>query len=293
MNQAKIPAQDVKRLREISGAGMMHCKRALVETSGDFAAAGDWLRTHGLALAKRKAGRATSEGVVVLTRREDAAAMIEIYAETDFVVRNAAFQRFSRNYAEAVLQKGDEKLPHRHAAELESQREELVARIGENVRIGRALRLQSNGILGSYLHNCIAPDLGRIGVLVSLSRVRAGVARSSEITDFARKLAMHIAATSPLALSPEDLEPEVLEHEKRLLMQEAQQSGKPSKIAEKITQGRLRKYYTEVCLLQQSYIVDPSLSVAQAMRDACGDGWRVAQFQRYALGENPSSAGED
>lgn len=291
---ADITAALVKELREASGAGMMDCKKALVENDGDIGAAQDWLRTKGLATAAKKSDRIASEGLVGVAVKGNRGAVVEVNSETDFVSRNETFQQFVKTVAELALQ-GDgnlEKLTamdypdagHTVAEELT----QLISTIGENMNIRRlGIETVDNGAISSYMHGAIAPGIGKIGVLVATSGSDASAADA-----IGKQVAMHIAATNPQSLSQDDLDPQLVEREKTFLTEQARESGKPENIIEKMIEGRIRKFYQEVCLLEQTFVIDGESKVAKAV-DAAGDGLAIASFTRFGLGEGIEKKEED
>jgi elongation factor Ts len=288
---ATITATMVKDLREKTGAGMMDCKAALAETQGDMEAAVDWLRTKGLAQAAKKAGRVAAEGLIGLAADAKQAALVEVNSETDFVARNQKFQDMVSAIAAAALKvKGDvDKLA---AAKYGSGKatvaetvKEMIGSIGENMTLRRAAHLSAaNGVVASYMHNAIAPGLGKIGVIVALES--AGDAE--RLKSFGRQIAMHIAAANPQAVAVESLDKAVIERERAVLTEQAKESGKPAQVIEKMVEGRLRKFYEEVVLLAQAFVHDPETTVAKALADAekaVGAPVKITGFYRYALGE--------
>jgi elongation factor Ts len=293
---AEITAALVKALREKSGVGMMDCKRALQETAGDMEAAVDWLRAKGLAKAAKKADRIAAEGVVALAVRQDGAgmtgALIELNAETDFVARNEGFQTMARQIAVAALDvDGDvEALRGARLADGQTVSEavtHLVATIGENMVLRRSARFAvAKGAVGAYIHGALAgaPDLGRIGVLVAVE----GEGDQATLKDLGRNVALHVAAAAPLSLSVEDLDPTAVERERAIFTEQAVASGKPLQVAEKMVEGRLRKFYEEAVLLKQAYVRDPDQTVeqlAESAAKASGAPAAIKGFVRLALGE--------
>jgi elongation factor Ts len=293
---AEISAAMVKTLREKSGVGMMDCKKALQETGGDMEAAIDWLRAKGLSKAAKKADRVAAEGVVALTVRDNGAgalgAVIELNAETDFVARNEQFQGAARKIAAKALDvTGD--VDALRAAQLEQGQTvsdavtNLVATIGENMILRRAARFAvAKGAVGSYVHGAAAgaPDLGRIGVLVAVE----GEGDKAALAELGRNIALHAAAAAPLALSVEELDPATVERERAIFREQSIASGKPAAVAEKMVEGRIRKFYEESVLLKQAYVRDPSITIEQLVEQtakAVGSPVKVAGFARFALGE--------
>jgi elongation factor Ts len=280
----------VKELREKTGAGMMDCKKALTEIGGDVEEAVDWLRKNGLAAAAKKAGRVASEGLVGVVAEGTHGAVVEVNSETDFVARNEGFQEFVSRVAALSLDAGGDLEALGAAAypgggTVSEALTQMIAKIGENMSLRRAGALQvSQGVVAAYVHNQAAPGLGKIGVLVALES--AGDA--DKLTAFGKQLAMHVAAVAPQAVSAEDLDPTALERERNVLAEQARASGKPDEIVEKMVQGRLRKFYEEVCLLDQTFVIDNELKVRQAVEAAGEDAGApiaVTGFQRFKLGE--------
>lgn len=293
---AEITAALVKSLRDKSGVGMMDCKKALQETHGDMEAAVDWLRTRGLAKAAKKADRVAAEGAVALAIRDEGAgmtgALIELNAETDFVARNEAFQALARKIATVALDvPGDVEALRAAALDNDQSVSEaishLIATIGENMVLRRSARFSvKSGAVGAYVHGAVAgaPDLGRIGVLVAVE----GDADKTALKELGRNIALHVAAAAPLSLSVDDLDPIAVEREKAIFTEQAIASGKPPAVAEKMVEGRIRKFYEEAVLLKQAYVRNPDQSVEQLVADtakAAGSAVTVTGFARLALGE--------
>ena len=296
---ATISAATVKELRDKTGAGMMDCKAALNEVDGDMEAAVDWLRTKGLAKAAKKAGRVAAEGLIGMAAEGQTGAVVEVNSETDFVARNEQFQEMVGEIAKLALQAGGdaEKLgaltyPGGEAS-VADHVTEMVGTIGENMNVRRTASLSvKSGVVASYMHNSIAPGLGKIGVLVALESDGDGAALAA----FGKQLAMHIAATNPLALSTEELDPAVIERERAILMEQARESGKPEEIIEKMIEGRLRKFYEEVVLLKQTFVIDGETIIEKAVKAAeaeAGSPIKVTGFERFALGEGLEKKEED
>jgi len=288
---AEITAALVKELREATGAGMMDCKNALSETAGDMQSAIDWLRKKGLSAAAKKSGRVTSEGLVGVIVEGTSGAIVEINAETDFVARNETFQEFVTTVARLSLDTGEDTsvlenatYPGRHMS-VREHLGELIATIGENINLRRAMVLSvDKGVIGTYVHNALTPGLGRIGVLVAIE----SPARAADLKTLGKQLAMHVAAASPRAVAPEDVDTGELERERDVLAEQARASGKPEEIIEKILEGRLRKFYEEVCLLEQTFAIDGETRVRKVLEDAAKDlgmPVTVRGFTRFALGE--------
>ncbi len=286
-----VTAAMVKELRGKTGAGMMDCKKALGETGGDIEAAVDWLRTKGLAAAAKKAGRVAAEGVVALAANGTSGALVEVNSETDFVSRNESFQQFAAALAGMALEHGDdlEALKARpYPGEDRNVAEQLthnIATIGENMSLRRAARLRvGQGLVASYVHNAVAPGLGKIGVLVALE---SGAGREA-LEPLGKQLAMHIAAAAPSSVAEADLDPALVEREKSVLVEQARASGRPDDIVEKMVAGRLRKFREEVVLLDQTFVVDNETKVAKVVENAARDAGapiEVAGFRRFVLGE--------
>jgi elongation factor Ts len=292
-----ISAQQVKDLRESTGAGMMDCKKALEECGGDKEKAVDILRTKGLADLAKKAGRATNEGLVAAWTSVNGkvGAMVEVNCETDFVARNAEFQTFVSGVAEQVAVDAPDGIRDGKAPIMAQQWKrnpdltveqalgELVTKLGENMGIKRFVRYETpdNGVIGAYIHG-----LGRIGVMLEISGADSSV---PEVSALAKDVAMHIAAASPICVAREDVPAETVEHEMGIYKAQAVSSGKPEQIQEKIATGRLDKFYKEVCLIEQSFVKDPDKSVDQLVAEtskAVGVPLKVLGFDRFVLGEN-------
>ncbi|GBR11388.1 MULTISPECIES: translation elongation factor Ts [Asaia] len=281
---AEITAALVRDLREKTGAGMMDCKKALTEAAGDMDAAIDWLRAKGLSQAAKKSGRTTAEGLVAVASGKNKAAMVEVNAETDFVGRNEAFQAFVEAVAHAALEAGDD-LDTLSQAKLASGRtvaEELthlIATIGENMSLRRAKVLTvPSGIVASYVHSALRPGVGKIGVLAAVE----APSESEALLTLGRQIGMHVAATRPAALEVASVDPEALERERQVLIEQARESGKPEAIIEKMIEGRIRKFYEEVVLLEQVWVHDGETRVAKVVEKA---GAKLVAFERFQLGE--------
>lgn len=281
---AEITAALVKDLRETTGAGMMDCKKALVESDGDMQGAIDWLRKKGLSAAAKKSGRVASEGLVGIALAPGKAAMVEINAETDFVARNEAFQAFVETAAKIALTTGEDVEALKAAPYPGSARNvadelvHLVATIGENMTVRRVAVIDvPGGVVASYVHGALKPGLGKIGVLVGLS----GNANEA-IESLGRQIGMHVAATRPDALSVAEVDPAALEREKNVLADQARASGKPEAIIEKMLTGRIAKYYEDVVLLEQTWVHDGESKVKAVVEKA---GAKITRFVRFHLGE--------
>ena len=286
-----ITAQMVKELRERTGAGMMDCKSALTETGGDMEAAIDWLRKKGLSKAAKKADRVAAEGLVGVASGGTRAAVVEVNSETDFVARNTQFQALVTAIAGLSLGTGGDREALLEAAypgtgrTVAGELTEAVATIGENIALRRtALLSVGSGLVATYVHASVAEGLGKIGVLVALESSAA----PALLNDLGRKIAMHIAATNPISLRPEDVPAEVLERERAIFADQARASGKPEAIIAKMVEGRIRKFYEEVVLLKQAFVLDPDKTVEAAVAEAAKEAGTpivVTAFVRYALGE--------
>ncbi|MGH7036936.1 MAG: translation elongation factor Ts [Stellaceae bacterium] len=286
-----VSAALVKELREKTGAGMMDCKRALAETGGDLEDAVDWLRKKGLSTAAKKAGRLAAEGLVGVAVRALAGAVVEVNSETDFVARNDRFQGFVRTLAGLAV--GGAGTPEALAAAVypgaghtvAEELTHLIATIGENLVLRRAQRLEVGaGLIASYVHNTLGPGLGRIGVVVALD----SPAPPEKLVELGKQLAMHVAAAGPLHLDIASVPPAALERERAVLHEQAAASGRPEAVLARMVEGRLRKFYEEVVLLEQIFVVDQERRIAKVVEDAAktvGAPIRVAGFVRFALGE--------
>jgi len=282
----------IKELRGKTGAGMMDCKKALEESEGDVEAAVDWLRTKGLAAAAKKAGRVAAEGLVAVAAEGNKGAVVEVNSETDFVARNDQFQDFARNMGNLVLASGNGDLDALQAEAYPSSErnvgEELthmIATIGENMSLRRADTLSvDQGVVASYVHSAAAPGLGRIGVLVALE----SSGDQGQLAALAKQVAMHVAAASPQSVSTDDLDPESVERERAVLTEQARDSGKPEDIIAKMVEGRLRKFYQDVVLTEQTWVIDGESKVAKVLEQAGNDVGapvKVAGFIKYVIGE--------
>jgi elongation factor Ts len=266
-----ITADTVKQLRERTGAGMMECKKALVETQGDLDAAAELMRKSGLAKADKKATRVAAEGTVAVQRDGNRAVLVEVNCETDFVARSEEFQEFARDLALAALQKSPADLaallglPH-GAGSLEERRRALIAKIGENIAVRRFVLVTSPGVLGTYIHGA------RIGTLVALQGGDEALAKD---------LAMHVAAVNPPYIDVADVPAAVLDKEREILTEQTKAEKKPPEIIAKMVEGRLRKYLSEITLLGQAFVKDPDTSVEKLLKKA---GAKVVQFVRYEVG---------
>ncbi len=286
---ANITAAMVKELREKTGAGMMDCKAALGETDGDIEAAIDWLRTKGLAKAAKKAGRVAAEGLVAIETRGPEAAIVEVNSETDFVARNDQFQELARESAVAAIATDGslealQNAPYKGSSVSISEKvKELVATIGENMTLRRVAKAKaSEGVVASYMHNAVADGLGKIGVLV----VMESAGDKEFLSSLGRQIAMHVAAVNPVAVDASGVDQETIERESAILREK--NAGKPDHVMAKIVESGIKSYLKEVTLLDQSFVHDPSKTVAQVLKEAeskAGAPVAIGGFVRYALGE--------
>ena len=296
---AEITASLVKELREKTGAGMMDCKKALGETQGDLEKAVDWLRTKGLSAAAKKAGRVAAEGLVGVSANGARGAVVEVNAETDFVGRNEQFQKFVAQVAKAALDNGGDLAkvaasPYPGTGrDVQGELTNLIATIGENMSLRRAAALAvSDGVVVAYTHNSVAPDLGKIGVLVALE----SAGDKAKLQPLAKQLAMHVAAANPQSLTVADLDKALIERERAVLAEKAGQSGKAADIIAKMVEGGLRKFHQEVVFLEQAFVMDGKTKVAKVVDEAAkqvGAPVRIAGFLRFALGEGIEKKSED
>jgi len=296
---AEITAALVKELREKSGAGMMDCKKALTENNGDIEQAIDWLRKKGLSAAAKKSGRIAAEGLVAVASEGNKAAIVEVNAETDFVARNAQFQAYAGTVAKLALKSGGslealqaEKYPD-SSRSVQEELTHLVATIGENMSLRRVKQMSvPQGVVASYVHNAVAPNAGKIGVLVALE----STGDAAKLTALGKQIAMHVAATNPQSLSTADLDPASIARERAVLEDQAKTSGRPPEVIAKMVEGRLRKFYEEVVLSEQTFVVDGETKVAKVVENAAkeiGAPIKLAGFVRFALGEGIEKKSED
>ena len=291
---AEITAALVMELRAKSGVGMMDCKKALQETDGDINAAIDWLRAKGLSKAAKKADRVAAEGLVAVASKEVGAgeigAAIEFNAETDFVSRNELFQNAAKKFAQLGLEHAS--VEALHGAELEAGKTvqdevtSMIATIGENMQLRRAARLAvSEGVVSTYVHNAVSPGVGRIGVLVALE----GAGDQDKLRELGRKIAMHVAATSPLSLNTDDLDPAAIEKEREVLTEKAKEEGRPEAMIAKIVDGQIAKFQKDVVLTKQPFVMNPDVTIEQLVADTAKElgsaNLKLAGFVRLALGE--------
>ncbi|HVO03436.1 MAG TPA: translation elongation factor Ts [Candidatus Cybelea sp.] len=286
---AEITAALVKELREVSGAGMMDCKKALTENNGDLEAAVDWLRKKGIAGAAKKAGRVAAEGLVAVVGEGKKAVLVEVNSETDFVARNDKFQDFVSSVAKLALNAADiEALKSTKTPEGPTVAEkltQLVATIGENMNLRRMASVSvKDGVVATYMHNATVPNMGKIGVLVALE----SAGDKEKLAALGKQIAMHVAAANPSALDIQSVSAADLDRERAVLSEQARASGKPEEIIAKMVEGRLRKYYEDVVLLEQLYVIDGESRVKQVIEKASkelGAPVKVTGFVRFALGE--------
>ncbi|HET7359207.1 MAG TPA: translation elongation factor Ts [Rhodanobacteraceae bacterium] len=277
----QITAQQVKELRERSGAGMMECKKALVENDGNIDAAMEWLRKQGLAKADKKAGRVAAEGSIVGAQGKDSAVLVEVNCETDFVAKDENFLKFAQETADTALASGAvdvealKAAATRYGKTVEEGRQWLVTSVGENIQVRRMARVAGNGVIGSYIHG------GRIGVLVMLK---------GGSPELARGIAMHVAAMNPTYISADEVPADVFEKEKEIALAQVKDRGKPAEILEKMVQGKLRKTFGEVSLVSQPYVMDTNVTVAEVLKK---EGAEVTAVARLAVGEGIEKKEED
>ncbi len=278
-----ITAAMVKELRDSTGAGMMDAKKALTENDGDMEAAVDWLRTKGLAKAAKKSGRTAAEGLVAVAVSGSKGVAVEVNSETDFVAKNADFQKMVAGIADVAIGTWDIdglKAADMGGKSVEQTVTDAVAVIGENMSVRRMAAIEGDSVV-NYVHNAAAPGMGNIGVLVAMT---------GDNEAFGRQVAMHIAAANPASLSEADLDPAVVEKEKQVQMDIARESGKPEAVIEKMIVGRMKKYMAEVTLLNQQFVVNPDLTVAKAAEEA---GVEITGFVRLEVGEGIEKVEED
>jgi elongation factor Ts len=289
MSTTNISAGMVKELRDKTGAGMMDCKAALTECSGDLEGAVDWLRKKGLSKAAKKAGRVAAEGLIGAAVTANKGILVEVNSETDFVARNDLFQGLVKMIANVALDVGADvdkilgaKIGDRTAADAIS---ETIAKVGENMTLRRAAGLAvGQGVVASYMHNSPGDGLGRIGVIVSLE----STGKADELQAIGRKVAMHVASANPQAIDASGLDATTVERERNVLADKAKAQGKPANVVDKIVESGLKTFYKEVCLLEQPFIFDDKKSVAQALQESegtVGSPIKVGGFVRFALGE--------
>lgn len=294
-----ITAAMVKELRETTSAGMLDCKKALTETDGDMEKAIDWLRKKGLASAAKKASRIAAEGLVAVAVEGNKGAVVEVNSETDFVAKNEIFQEYVQDAALVALMNEGEvcnmktfQCPKVHKS-FEERLTDMIAKIGENMNLRRAKMIEvSNGVIAAYVHNAVKAGLGKIGVLVALE----SNGDKEKLAELGKHIAMHIAASNPLFQDIASVDPAAVEHEKSIFAEQAKASGKPENIIEKMVEGRVRKYYEEVVLEEQAYIMDPDKKVKQVIADAAkelGTDIKLKEYVCFRLGEGLQKKEED
>lgn len=297
---SQITSLLVKTLREQTGAGMMDCKKALTEVSGDIDAAVDWLRKKGLSAAAKKSGRVASEGLVAIAASEKSAAIVEINSETDFLARGEQFQNLATAVANAALKHKAENAELLKESSFDSEAGTVGAEvtrqigiIGENLNLRRAEYFSvSSGVVSTYMHTAVAPNLGKIGVVVALE----SEADQEKLQELGKKIAMHVAAAAPQALCIEEVNPELVEREKTILEDQARASGRPDNVIEKMIEGRIRKYFEEIVLLEQNYVIDGKTKIKDVIAEAAkelGADIQLTAYARFVLGEGIEKAETD
>jgi elongation factor Ts len=286
---AEITASMVKQLRETTGAGMMDAKAALVENNGDMEASVDWLRKKGLAKAAKKSSRTAAEGLVAINTNGKTGTVVEINSETDFVARNEGFQDFVRKVTEKAANEAQD-LASLLASDMDGKPvsenlTDLIAKIGENMNIRGMAKLSVNdGVVVGYVHNSVAPGLGKIGVLIALE----STGDKAKLEALGKQIAMHAAAAFPKFLKREEVDASTLEREKDVLREQAKAEGKPPEIVEKMLEGRMRKFYEEICLLEQIFVMDGETKISKLLENAAKDVGAPVSLTSYAriqLGE--------
>ena len=287
-----IPAALVKELRDKTGAGMMDCKNALVETDGNLEESVDWLRKKGISGAEKKSVRIAADGVVSVAINENAAALVEINSETDFVSRNPDFQKFAKNITNIALVSGTDieelkKTPYLDSTKsVQETLTDLIGLIGENIVLRRTVLLKNSNknIFCSYIHGQINEGLGKIGVILSME----SNGDLDKVNDFGRKLAMHIAASKPIAISSSDVDPLIIERERKILTEQAKDSGKPINIIDKMVEGRISKFFSEITLLDQTWVIDGESKVSkiiEIIEKEMSCNIVIKDFKYFVLGE--------
>lgn len=292
-----ISASDIKKLRESTGAGMMDCKHALNESNGDYDAAVDWLRTKGLAKAAKKAGRTAAEGLIGVTVDGNRGAMIELNSETDFVSRNDNFQQLAAKISTKALETNGDidalKTSQLDGKSVQDTVTEAVAKIGENMSLRRTTYIEiDEGAVVPYIHNSVADGLGKIGVLVALK----SSGDKTALQQIGKQVAMHIAAAKPEAMRREDVDSSKLDRERDVLKEQAIESGKSPEIAEKMVEGRIRKYYEEVVLPEQTFVIDGKISVNEFLKNSeseVGAPISIADYALFVLGDGIEKEEDD
>jgi len=295
---ADITAAMVKELRETTGAGMLDCKKALVEANGNMETAVDWLRKKGLASAAKKSSRIAAEGLVAVYVEGNKGAAVEVNSETDFVAKNDIFQAYVEDAAKVALANNGDVEAMKNAVDASGKTfgerlTDMVARIGENMNLRRAKVVSvNNGLVCSYIHNAARAGLGKIGVLVALE----STADKAQLADLGKHIAMHVAAAQPIALNVASVDPAAVEHEKSIFAEQAAASGKPAAIIEKMVEGRIRKFYEEVVLEEQNYIMDPDKKVKDVIAEKakeCGADIKLTDYVFFKLGDGLQKKEED
>jgi len=294
-----VSAQQVKELRDLTGVGMMDCKKALAETNGDMEAAVDWLRTRGLAKAAKKAGRVAAEGLVGALIEGTRGAIVEVNSETDFVGRNEQFQGIVAAVSKLALDAdGDvaklSEMPYPGTGRsVSAELTDAIAKIGENMNLRRTAAIEvKDGVVAAYVHNTVKPGMGKLGVIVGLE----STGDKAVLAALGKQIAMHVANTNPLSVSPDDIDPQVVARERAIFAEQAKESGKPADIIDKMVEGRVRKFYEEVTLLAQVFVIDGESKVGDVVKKAekdAGAPIKVTRFVRYALGEGIEKAESD
>ena len=291
---SNISASLVKELRDKTGAGMMDCKNALNENNGDIESSIDWLRTKGLAKAAKKSGRVASEGLIAISSSDNFSAIVEVNSETDFVARNDTFQAVANTISSLGLSSSNiDDLKKQNISEkninVENYITEMISSIGENINLRRMTRFEpSNSHVSTYIHGQVNEGLGKIGVMVNFK----SDSEKGSLDELGKKIAMHIAATNPLSVSIDNIPSETLERERNILIEEARESGKPEEIIEKMIDGRLKKFYQESVLLEQTYVIDGESKVSTVL-ESLSSPVEIIEFVRYELGEGIEKASDE
>jgi elongation factor Ts len=298
IQMVEITAAAISKLRQSTGAGMLDCKKALTEAGADFETAVDWLRKKGLAAAAKKSGRVASEGLVAIAVGNNKAVVIELNSETDFVAKNNQFQELARNIAVVALATGGGDVEKLKAAKYQASSHDvateianLVGVIGENMQLRRTAEITGDLIV-PYIHNSAGENIGKVAVLVAMQT--AG--NKEKAAEFGKQVAMHIAAIKPESLDVSDLDPTLVAREKEILSEQARSSGKPEAVIEKMIEGRIRKFYSEVVLLEQAFVMDGKTPVKDALREAekqIGGTTKITGYVRFTLGEGVDKKEED
>jgi len=289
---SEVTATLVKELRDKTGAGMMDCKNALVETKGNIEESIDWLRKKGISGAEKKSARVAADGVITVSSNAESAALVEINSETDFVSRNPDFQNFAKNVSEIALSHGNTIDELKKATYLDSDKSveealtDLIGLIGENIVLRRSYLLinTDKNIFSSYIHGQVSEGLGKIGVILSIESSEP----SDKINELGKQIAMHIAASKPIAISSDDVDPEIIERERAILIEQAKDSGKPDNIIEKMVEGRISKFFSEITLLEQTWVIDGESKVSKIINDLEKDlscKIFIKDFKYFVLGE--------